>query len=558
MTRRILWVLLCLMLLTTSLGGSVAAAGDSPRAIRVVVSRNGFQPSVIEVAEGEQVAITFVYGDTDLDYPNPHMIKLKDYGLQTAELSPDHPQQTLTFTVNKTGSFSMACVAKCEGHQQLQDGIIKVGAGQIQKAEPSSLKLNFLPRSQGDPGYRLVALLKDAKGNPVPGATITFMRQAAFLPGQQPQSVKLGEAATDADGKAALTWVPRTAGAEQVGVSFAGTGTLLKAEASSGVQVNQATVQEYRMESRRLDLGGSNWPIWAILATVWSLYGFVIYQLTRLKRAAKGMAAPVAAPFEPAERPAPALASGRMLPATVITGIVIMGLIVVVGTNLAAKRALSSSGDTLEGDTGLHERLLNAATDLATYESTVSARTEQLAKEVVTLAERTAQLSQAMVDVAEQVKATQSAVGHLGDRLGAVDRQIASLDHQQTGAAPMGGTAPAAGAFEVKVEAYSFGWDPKEIVVPLGKQVRLVVHNNEDRSLPGLAVSGTPLSEHGFGIEAYSIDVKVGPGETQVVEFVADKAGEFPVECTVWCGTGKLPDGSRVGHPSMTAMLIVR
>jgi len=552
MTRRILWVLLCLLLLTAGMGTFVAAAGEAPRAIVVVVSRNGFQPPVIEVAEGEQVAITFVYGDQDLDYPNPHMIKLKDYGLQTAELSPDHPRQTLTFTVNKTGSFSMTCVAKCNGHQQLQDGIIKVGAGQVQKAQPSSLKLEFFPRSQGDPGYRLVSLLKDAKGNPVSGATITFTRQAAFLPGQLLQSVKLGEAVTDADGKASLTWVPRTAGTEQVGVSFAGTGTLLKAEASSGIQVNQATVQEYRMESRRLDLGGSNWPIWAILATVWGLYGFVIYQLTRLKRAARAMAAPVAAPFELAERPAPVLASLRILPATVITGIAIVGLILVVGTNLAATRAVSTSGDTLGGDTGLHERLLNAATELAAYESTVSARTEQLAKEVAALAERTAQLSQAMITVAEQVKETQSAMSRLGDRLGAVDRQISVVGQPQTGA------ASADGAFEVKVEAYTFGWDPKEIVVPLGKKVRLVMHNNKDRSLPGVAVSGTPLSEHGLGIEAYGIDVKVGPGETQVVEFVADKAGEFPVECTVWCGTGKLPDGSRVGHPSMTAMLIVR
>lgn len=558
MTRRILWVWLGLMLLTTSMGASVAFAGDSPRAIRVVVSRNGFQPPVIEVAAGEQVAITFVYGDTDLDYPNPHMIKLKDYGLQTAELSPDHPQHTLTFTVNKTGSFSMVCVATCNGHQQLQDGIINVGAGQVQKAEPSSLKLDFWPRSQGDPGYRMVALLKDAKGNPVPGATITFTRQAAFFSGQQLQSVKLGEAATGADGKASLTWVPRTAGEEQVGVSFAGAGTLLKAEASSSIQVNQATVQEYLTESRRLDLGGSNWPIWAILATVWSLYGFVIYQLTRVKSAAREMAAPAAAPFELPERPAPALAPGRRFPAPAIIGIAIVGLILVVGTNLAAKLALSASGDALVGDAALHERLLNAATDLAAYESTVSARTEQLAKEVATLAERTAQLSKNMGDVAEQVKATQSVMGQLSERLGAVDRQISSLDHQQTGAKPEGGTASAAGVFEVKLEAYSFGWDPREIVVPLGKKVRLVVHNNNDRSLPGLTLSGTPLSEHGFGIEAYRIDVKVGPGETQVVEFVADKAGEFPFECTVWCGTGQLPDGSRVGHPSMTAMLIVR
>ncbi len=55
--------------------------------------------------------------------------------------------------------------------------------------------------------------------------------------------------------------------------------------------------------------------------------------------------------------------------------------------------------------------------------------------------------------------------------------------------------------------------------------------------------------DHGFGIKALNIDQKLPKGETQTIEFVADKKGEFTISCTKFCG---------FGHFGMKAKLIVK
>ena len=40
---------------------------------------------------------------------------------------------------------------------------------------------------------------------------------------------------------------------------------------------------------------------------------------------------------------------------------------------------------------------------------------------------------------------------------------------------------------------------------------------------------------HGFGINSYDLDMEVQPGQTKTMEFIADKAGTFPVYCTNFC-----------------------
>lgn len=53
---------------------------------------------------------------------------------------------------------------------------------------------------------------------------------------------------------------------------------------------------------------------------------------------------------------------------------------------------------------------------------------------------------------------------------------------------------------------------------------------------------------HGFVIEEYGIDVLVHPGVFEDVVFVADKQGEFKIQCSLFCG---------LGHHGMVAELIV-
>lgn len=53
---------------------------------------------------------------------------------------------------------------------------------------------------------------------------------------------------------------------------------------------------------------------------------------------------------------------------------------------------------------------------------------------------------------------------------------------------------------------------------------------------------------HSFVVPEFKIDAAIKPGETKIVEFVADKTGSFTSICGVYCG---------VGHTGMTGTLIV-
>ena len=40
---------------------------------------------------------------------------------------------------------------------------------------------------------------------------------------------------------------------------------------------------------------------------------------------------------------------------------------------------------------------------------------------------------------------------------------------------------------------------------------------------------------HGFALDGYNIDLSLEPGEHDDVDFVADRAGVFPMYCTEFC-----------------------
>ncbi|MFH1836085.1 MAG: cupredoxin domain-containing protein [Methanobacteriota archaeon] len=53
---------------------------------------------------------------------------------------------------------------------------------------------------------------------------------------------------------------------------------------------------------------------------------------------------------------------------------------------------------------------------------------------------------------------------------------------------------------------------------------------------------------HGFAIDEYDIKVDIPAKETKILQFTADKTGEFTYYCSVYCGSG---------HGSMKGKLIV-
>ncbi len=88
---------------------------------------------------------------------------------------------------------------------------------------------------------------------------------------------------------------------------------------------------------------------------------------------------------------------------------------------------------------------------------------------------------------------------------------------------------------EITMEAKKFEFVPSEITVNQGETVKLTVTSTD--------------VNHGFAISEYGIREKLEPGVPVIIEFVADKAGEFNFFCSVPCG---------MGHGRMRGTLIVR
>ncbi len=76
-----------------------------------------------------------------------------------------------------------------------------------------------------------------------------------------------------------------------------------------------------------------------------------------------------------------------------------------------------------------------------------------------------------------------------------------------------------------KVKAFSvtsanFSYDVKEIRVKKGDTVRITLNNSE--------------AKHDLKIDEFNVSTKlIGSGETDTIEFLADKAGQFDYYCTI-------------------------
>lgn len=77
----------------------------------------------------------------------------------------------------------------------------------------------------------------------------------------------------------------------------------------------------------------------------------------------------------------------------------------------------------------------------------------------------------------------------------------------------------------VKLIAVRSSFEPNKIEVNQGDKVTIYVTNIEQ----------TTDELHGFGLLEYNLNVVIDPGETKIIEFIADKPGVFPYYCTNFC-----------------------
>jgi cytochrome c oxidase subunit II len=87
-------------------------------------------------------------------------------------------------------------------------------------------------------------------------------------------------------------------------------------------------------------------------------------------------------------------------------------------------------------------------------------------------------------------------------------------------------------AKEISVTAKQYEFSPSVINVNKGDHVRL--------RFTTLDVA------HGFMLDGYGVSTRIDVGKESVVEFVADKAGEFNFRCNVPCGSGHMEMGGKL------------
>jgi cytochrome c oxidase subunit II len=87
---------------------------------------------------------------------------------------------------------------------------------------------------------------------------------------------------------------------------------------------------------------------------------------------------------------------------------------------------------------------------------------------------------------------------------------------------------------EISMEAKQWDFTPSTVAVRKGDLVRLTVTSID--------------VDHSISIPAFGVNNHLSPGKTVVVEFLADKIGEFPFICAVYCGSG---------HGGMRGTLVV-
>tara|TARA_Y100000310_G_scaffold203871_1_gene204134 strand:- start:10167 stop:10679 length:513 start_codon:yes stop_codon:yes gene_type:complete len=87
---------------------------------------------------------------------------------------------------------------------------------------------------------------------------------------------------------------------------------------------------------------------------------------------------------------------------------------------------------------------------------------------------------------------------------------------------------------EINIVARRFSFEPDLITVKVGDKVVL--------SLRSIDV------QHGISIPDFGVNLVASPGQEDSTEFIADKVGQFPFRCSVFCGDG---------HDSMSGMFVV-
>ena len=292
----------------------------------IFVSHKGFNGThssnlVITVNEGDMVHITFIMDEEDRKNNEPnnrHILEIPEYGLQTEEISPSHPEATIVFLADVAGTFTIRCSPEawdCPGHDLLQDGKLVVKAkeappkdGKSQVEEKSTtqpeeekpaekpptampeeekpaekpptaikteLKLDVVTTGFPLHPILLTATLTDSEGKPVAGMPITFTFNTTFGP------LKI-RSRTDSKGVASVNYSRAIGGNLEVTALFSGGGGY-EATTSKVVKILPVVAAEPAaplLTARNTALI----IVVTVVLSVWATYFLVLLQIIGLEK----------------------------------------------------------------------------------------------------------------------------------------------------------------------------------------------------------------------------------------------------------------------------------
>ena len=271
---------------------SLTYAQEAPVKVTVKVTDGGFDPPVIEVEQGKSVELTFVYAN--VAYANEeHIMVIPGYKLESDKIDSGHRQATVKFIATQSGTFDFKCDLECDTHDALQSGLIKVkpsSGGSAAKLEPS--RLVFDPVGgvliKGDT-VSFAALLQDKEGKPIPKAEVRFYAEQEFL--GKTGLVEIGVAKTLPNGYANVLYRPTTNVPRTIIAKFTGVGLFDASEQS--IQLVGSDQFRPRKVSASDDTlhglkGGARAALVLVIAGVWLAFGFMLFQVFGIRRAAAG------------------------------------------------------------------------------------------------------------------------------------------------------------------------------------------------------------------------------------------------------------------------------
>ena len=288
MGKRIL-ALISIIVLAIAFLPNDATAGHDKGHVRVRIDDRGFNgtpgPFSLEVEQGQLVELTFEWAHQGY-VGEEHIMVLEGYKLEWDKLDINKRNATVKFIADKTGTFTFKCDWKCDLHDYLQEGKLRVvakggsGTGAPVARTASKLALDSSEWTSRGQSVLFTASLKDDKGAPIPKASVRFLVDAEFI--GKKGAMEIGAARTDANGIAFLDYRPTLDAPQQkITAQFEGMGVY--GESAVTIEIQEATPRSstYHLESMGLEdiRRAAPFVLVGIVLVVWATYAFVLAQV---------------------------------------------------------------------------------------------------------------------------------------------------------------------------------------------------------------------------------------------------------------------------------------